>query len=73
MFYTAGQAEALHDMKDYGFTVTHDFSWPYDMIITGNELLVIVLWMFRVIKKARDDYIKRLNAAYDRNMEKVMY
>lgn len=51
MFYTASQAEALHDMKSYGFTVTHNFSWP-------------------VIKKARDDYIKRLNAAYDRGLEK---
>lgn len=79
MFYTAGQAEALHDMKGYGFTVTHSFSWPYDTTMHCSDCSIkkltitncLLLWVFSVIKKARDDYIKRLNDSYDRGLNKV--
>ena len=70
MFFTAAHSEFLHDHKDYGFTVSdYKFDWRWADIAMSVSSAYSILTS--VVKKSRDEYIKRLNGIYFSNLDKV--
>ena len=66
--------EYIHDHADYGFTVSDaKFNWGSVSLFRIDTLHYFTssISTISTIKKARDDYVKRLNDIYFANLQKV--